>query len=296
MLRLLANVHLSKLARSTRLISFTLTMLCAVQYGDAQNTPLLSGGVGFFSNTTGGSTGYMPIMEPVLAAPVGNHLLVESRATLQENFFPKGDGQLGYDHNHFIALTYLQGDYIATPHLTIVGGSFLTPFGTYNERLSQIWVNNFQDGPLIGGIGGMNTGAGLGGEVRGSAISRRKYSIDYVAYYSIRSGNQQFNADRSTGGRASLYLPEQRLEVGFSYGRLLQGTHENFFGTHVWWEPRDSAFRLRSEYARGQHAQGYWIEADYRSDRFGGLNSWVGRIEPVFRIQQTFRIDQYPRR
>jgi hypothetical protein len=290
MQRPLVNSHLAKLVRSTKL-SFILTMLCAVRYGGAQNTPLLSGGVGFFTNTNGGNTTYMPIMEPLLAAPIGNHVLIESRAALLETFAPKGGNQPGYDHTHFINLTYLQGDYIASSHLTIVGGSFLTPFGTYNERLSPIWINNLQDGPLIAGIGAMGTGTGVGGELRGSAISRRKYSIDYVAYYSAQSGNEQFNSDRSTGGRADLYLPEKRLEVGFSYGRLLQGTHENFYGTHVWWEPKDSAFRLRSEYARGQHAQGYWVEADYRSDSFGGLYSWIGRLEPVFRIQQTFRID-----
>jgi hypothetical protein len=86
-------------------------------------------------------------------------------------------------------------------------------------------------------------------------------------------------------------LPEQRLEVGFSYDRLLQGTHENFYGAHVWWEPKDTGFRLRSEFGRGQHAQGYWVEADYRTHAFGGPDSAIGRIEPVFRIQQAFRLD-----
>jgi hypothetical protein len=178
-----------------------------------------------------------------------------------------------------------------TPHVTLVGGSFLIPFGTYNERLSPIWISNFQDGPLIGPLGVMSTGTGLGGMLRGSAVSRRKYSIDYAAYFSARSGNQQFNAERSAGGRASLYLPEQRLELGLSYGRLLQETQENFYGAHLWWEPKNTAFRLRSEFARGRHAQGYWIEADYRTQAFGGLDSFIGRFEPVFRMQQTFRRD-----
>ncbi len=266
-------------------------MLCAVRYGAAQDTPSLSGGVGFLTNTNGGSTSYSPIIEPLLSAPIGNHFLVESRAVLTESLFPKGGGQPGYDHSHFISLTYLQGDYLATRHLTVVGGSFLTPFGTYNERLSPVWISNLQDGPLIASLGAMGTGTGLGGELRGSAISRRKYSVDYVGYFSARSANEQFNSERSTGGRASLYLPDSRLEVGVSYGRLLQGTQENFYGTHVWWEPKNTALRLRSEFARGHHAQGYWIEADYRIQAFGGLDSWIGRIEPVFRMQQTFRRD-----
>jgi hypothetical protein len=258
--------------------------------GTAQNVPLISGGVGFFSSTIGGQTSYLPIIEPLLAAPVGNHLLFETRAALVESFFPSGDG---YDHVHAIGLTYLQGDYIATSHLTIVGGSFLVPFGTYNERLSPVWINNLQDGPLIASLGLMSTGTALGGMVRGSAISRRKYSIDYAAYYSASSKNPQFNAERSSGGRAGLYLPESRLEIGLSYDRLLQGIHENFYDGYVWWQPKDTALRLRGEFARGHHAQGYWLEVDYRTQAFHGLDSWVGRIEPVFRMQQTFRRDNF---
>jgi hypothetical protein len=268
-----------------------MAMLIAAVRAAAQNTPLISGGIGFLTNTTGGSTSFLPLYEPLAALPLGDKVLIETRAAILDSITPKGGGESGYNHQYAGALTYLQADYLATSHLTIVGGSFLTPFATYNERLSPVWINNLQDGPLIANLGIMSTGTGLGGELRGSAISRRKYSIDYAAYFSARSNNEQFNARRSTGGRVDLYLPEQRLEVGFSYGRLLQGVHENFYGTHVWWEPKDTAFRLRSEYAHGQHAQGYWVEGDYRTSAFGGLDSWVGRIEPVFRMQQTFRIN-----
>ena len=98
---------------------------------------------------------------------------------------------------------------------------------------------------------------------------------------------------RDTGANRRIVDAEadQRLEIGLSYDRLLQGVHENFYGAHVWWEPKDTAFRLRSEFSRGHHAQGYWVEADYRTQAFGGLDSWIGRFEPVFRMQQTFRRD-----
>jgi hypothetical protein len=282
---------ISKVARLTRLSVFALTMLCVAPYVAAQNTPLISGGVGFFTNTNGGSTSYQPIIEPLIAAPIGRRILIESRATLLESFSPNRNGQPGYDQSHFAGFTYLQGDYLATSHLTVVAGSFLIPFNTYNDRLSEIWIGNFQDGPLISSLGTMSSGSGLGGMLSGSAIARRKYSVNYNGWFSARSGNEQFNSKRSTGGRVSLYLPESRLEVGLSYGRLLQGTRENFYGAHVWWEPENSAFRLRSEFARGHHAQGYWLEADYRTQVFGGINSWAGRFEPVFRFQQTFRRD-----
>jgi hypothetical protein len=279
----------------TRPVAVALALLCVARGGSAQNTPLLSGGIGFLTNTNTGNTTYTPIIEPLIAAPIGSHVLVESRAALLETWSPRGSTtDPGYEHSHFVGLTYLQGDYIASRHLTVVGGSFLLPFGTYNERLSPIWIGNFQDGPSSSNIGLMSTGLGVGAQLRGSAISRRKYSFAYAGYFSARSGNEQFAASRSAGGRGSFYFPEQRLEVGMSYARLLQNKHENFFGTHLWWEPKDTGFRLRSEFNRGEHSQGYWMEFDYRMQAFGGPNSFIGRFEPLFRMQQTFRLDNSP--
>jgi len=255
----------------------------------AQDTPLLSGSVGFVTNTTGGDTTYIPLIQPLAAVPLGDHFMVESRALVLEEYIPNSGG---YDHSHFAALTYLQGDYIANRHLTVVGGSFLLPFGTYNERLTPVWISNFEDQPLSVPIGEMSGGTGLGGQVRGSLFSTAHTSFSYAAWFSARSGNEQFNAERSTGGRGSFYFPEQRLEVGASYGRLLQGTHENFEGGHLWWESKDAAFRLRSEFSRGEHAYGYWFETDYRPfrDQTEGI-SFMRRFEPLFRMTQTFRID-----
>ena len=289
---LMLNFRQVKVTSSARFVALAMAVLCAARCGVAQNTPLISGGAGFFSDTEKKQTSFYPIIEPLLAAPVGSHLLIESRAALIESYYSNGPIDPGYDHMRYINLTYLQGDYFATPHITIVGGSFLIPFNTYNDRLSPIWIGNFQDGPIIANIGTMSTGTGTGGMLKGSAISTHKYSIDYAAYFSSRADNMQFAAKRSDGGRASLYLPEQRLEVGLSYDRLLQGTHENFYGMHVWWEPKDTAFRLRSEYGRGHHADGYWVEADYRTQAIGGIDSFIGRFEPVFRMQQTFRRDK----
>lgn len=252
----------------------------------AQNTPLLSGGVGFFTSTNGGQTTYVPVLSPLIQAPITKRLQVESRAYLLESFFP--NGAKGYDTSHYVALTYLQADYFATSHLTVVAGYFLSPFGTYTERLSPIWISNLQDAPLIQPIG-TGTGAGLGGMLRGNAYSNGKISIDYTTYFSARSGNEQFSASRSTGFRVNAYMPKQRLEIGVSYTRLLQKRDSNDVGFHVWWLPLNTAFKMRSEYAHTTHAQGYWIETDYRLSRFGGSESVIGRLEPVFRMQQVLR-------
>ena len=192
--RSIFTMRLTTLARSVGFFAFLLFTTCATQYGLAQDTPLLSGGVAFLTNTNGGNTTYQPLIEPLIAAPIGSHLLIESRAALLETYAPRTNGQSGYDHAYVASLTYLQADYVMTPHATLVAGSFLLPFGTYNERLSPVWIGNFQDGPLVTSLGLMSTGTGLGGMLRGSAISHPKYSIDYAAYFSARSGNEQFNA------------------------------------------------------------------------------------------------------
>jgi hypothetical protein len=275
----------SRLAGSLLLLSATLS---AWTNAKAQDTPLISGSAGFVTNTTGGDTSYIPVFAPLAALPLGQHLMVESRGGVLELFTPAASG---YNHSHYAALTYLQGNYFATSHLTVVAGSYLLPFGTYNEPLTPTWIGNFQDEPLMESLGLMSGGIGLGGQLRGPLVSRPRYSFDYAAWYSARSANSQFKADRSSGGRGSFYFPQQRLEVGASFGRLMQGTHENFAGAHLWWQTKEAGFRFRSEVARGQHAYGYWFEADGRPFAFGKLDSFAGRIEPVFRMQQTFRID-----
>ena len=260
----------------------------------AQDTPLISGGAGFVTSTTAGNTTYIPVISPLLAAPLGSHLLAESRATILDAYFPKGGGQPGYTSSSFLGLSYLQLDYLANRHLTLVAGEFLTPFGTYNERLTPIWISDFESAPLTFSLGTMGTASSVGGMVRGSAFSNDTVSFDYAAYFSAASTNEQFNAQRSSGGRASLYFPRARLELGGSYGRLLQGTHQNFEGLHMWWEPADALVKFRSEYAHGQHSQGYWMESEFHLSRASSGNVFRRGLQPVVRWQQTFRSSRDP--
>lgn len=280
-------VHACRSRRMLVVMAVLLTSMPGI--AGAQNAPYISGGGGFITSTNGGNTTYIPVIAPELVTPLGNHLLVESRATVLESYSPRGGGQPGYTHDAFLGLSFLQADVVASSHITVVAGEFLTPFGTYNERLSPIWISNFTEAPLIYSIGTMSTASSVGGMARGSVYSNDSINLDYTAYFSAGSTNEQFNAERSAGGRLSLYLLHQRLEAGISFDRLLQDTRENYGGVHLWWEPANSYFRFRSELAHAPHAYGYWIEADYRLAHFGGEQSFVGRFEPVFRMQQTFR-------
>ncbi len=260
----------------------------------AQDVPLISGGVGFITSTNAGNTTYIPVVSPLLAVPLGNHILVESRATILDSYFPKGGGQNGYTSSSFLGLSYLQMDGLVNPHLTVVAGEFLTPFGSYNERLTPIWISNFESAPLIFTLGTMNTGSSVGGMLRGSAFSNENVSLDYAGYFSATSTNEQFNAQRSSGGRANLYFPKARLEVGGSYGRLLQAAHENFGGIHLWWEPADALVKFRSEYAHGPHSQGYWMESEFHFAGASSGNAFRRAVQPVIRWQQTFRSSPDP--
>lgn len=254
---------------------------------DAQNTPLISGGVGFLTTTNGGVTNYQPTISPVAAVPLGEHLLVESRAYISSNYAPK-NGTGPYQGNFFAGLQYLQLDYIATPRLTLTVGEFLTPFGTYNERLTPIWISNFQDYPLIFPIGTQN-GSSVGAMLRGAAYSNSHLQLNYVGFFSVASSVKQFSGQRASGGQFSIFFPNKRLEIGTSYSRLLQGQEGNSTGVDVWWQPYRVPLAIRSEYAHGPHSQGYWVETAYRLSQWSGPDSWLGRLEPVFRMQQTFR-------
>ena len=255
---------------------------------DGQNTPLISGGVGFLTTTNGGVTALQPVISPVAAVPLGEHLLVESRAYISDFIAPENGNSGPYKGDFFAGLQYLQLDYIAAPKVTLTVGEFLTPFATYNERLTPIWISNFQDAPLIYPIGNQH-GSSVGVMLRGNAYSAHNVRLNYTGYFSVLSNVKEFTGERASGGRFSMYLPDKRLEVGVSYSRLLQGQQGNSEGFDVWWQPYRVPLAIRSEYAHGPSSQGYWVEAAYRLSQWNGPDSWLGRLEPVFRMQQTFR-------
>jgi hypothetical protein len=262
------------------------------------NVPLISGGAGMFSSTNEGFTFFQPVAAPVLALPLGQHVLIEARTDLRG--FYQQNNETGPFHGSFTAdLEYLQADFIVNRHITVVAGRFLTPFGTYNERLNNLWVRNFQDFPLAFGIGTRTSGSSDGVMVRGNLYSTAKLHVNNTAFFSAKRTDGQFQAARAAGDRVDLYLPGKRLEVGASFERFLQSTsfekpHRNSGGVHLWWMPWRNPLQLRSEYAHGPHSAGYWAEVTYPLSQFGGQDSVIGRLAPVFRMQQTFRLSPGP--
>jgi len=267
---------------------FAVTAACA-----QSNIPIISGGLGFFGATRGGVNSFQPVVAPVLAAPLGEKWLIESRADLR-GFISREDGTTGpYQGQFFDTLEYLQVDYNATSRLTITAGRFLTPFGIFNERLSPIWISKFQNAPVIAPIG-TSEGYSDGFMVRGALISNPRYTVNYVAYFSTLSTVPKFESARSTGGRVGLFLPGTRLEVGTSYERTLQVQRMNSFGADLSWAPYQLPLEVKGEWAHSLSGHGYWIQGTYRLSQLGGADSAIGRLEPVFRMQQFFRNLQIP--
>ncbi len=103
----------------------------------------------------------------------------------------------------------------------------------------------------------------------------------------------QFNSERSSGGRDGLYPTPINASRSLSYNRLLQGKQGKISSALS----SGGSRRPPAPLAIGVHTaastpRSYWIEADYRLQAFGRLQeSFIGRMEPVFRMDQTFRLD-----
>ncbi len=269
--------------------SFLCLSVLGCTFVNAQdNVPIVSGGAGFLGSNQGGANVFQPVIAPVIALPLGDRWLIESRADLREVVF-RQDGTSGpYQSQFFGTLEYLQLDFNANSHLTITAGRFLTPFGIFNERLSAIWINKFQDAPIIAPIGS-GQGYSDGFMARGALISNGRYVVNYEAYFSTLSTVSNLQSERGAGGRVGLFLPGKRLEVGASYRRNLQDPRMNSQGLDLSWEPYGIPLEVKGEWAHSLSGNGYWIQGAYRLSRFGGSDSALGRLEPVFRMQQFFR-------
>ena len=190
-----------------RFLSLLLLLLSnAVILCSQTDTPIISGGVQYLNTTTGGATVFQPVIAPVVAVPIGDRWLIESRATFDEVIFRENGTSGPWHALTFSSVDYLQLDFVANSHLTIVVGEFLTPFNIYNERLSPVWIHNLADAPLIAGIGTRTTGSSDGGMVRGVAASGKDWQLSYTAYFSTLVNASHFGAGRTAGGR----LPARR--------------------------------------------------------------------------------------
>lgn len=255
---------------------------------DVKPIPILQGSAAFVSDFTGGQPDLHPILTPVVLLPIGERWLFETRATF-ENDLVQVPGRSGF-HGGPVQkeVEYAQLDFIANKYMTISVGRFLTPFGIFNERLYPAWIRNLQSDPLILPIGIGPSNASTGAMVRGGFKARPQFDVNYTVYFSTVVTTSPVDSDRFAGGRAGIFVPKARLEVGGSFQHLLEQERSNLFGFHTIWQPMALPLDVRWEYARSKRGSGYWLEPAYKLSQLPFLQNEMRRTQLVARYQQFF--------
>jgi hypothetical protein len=275
-------------------LSVVLTTFLAMQLNaqtqpdeEVKPVPLLTGSTGFITPFDGGEPHLHPIVTPLVLLPIGKRWLFETRATFETDMV-QVQGRSGFHGTVAKEVEYVQLDFIANRYMTVTVGRFLTPFGIFNERLYPVWIRNLQSDPLILPIGIGPSNASNGAMVRGGFKAHPNFNINYAVYFSALSTTTPVNSDRFAGGRAGIFVPAVRLEIGGSFQHGLQEARANAFGFHAIWQPPALPFDLRSEYARSVVGSGYWVEAAYRLSQLPFLQNELRRTQVVARMQQFF--------
>jgi len=257
------------------------------QTGDVKPIPILQGSAGFITNFDGGDAHLAPIATPVVLVPVGERWLFEARANFETDMVQL-PGRSGFHGQVEKQVDYAQIDFIANKYATVSVGRFLTPFGIYNERLYPVWIRNLQSDPLTLPIGIGPSNASTGVMVRGGFKARPQFDINYTVYFSTLVTTTPVDSDRFAGGRAGIFVPKARLEVGGSFQHLLQQERSNLFGFHAVWQPTKLPLDIRWEYARSKRGSGYWLEPAYKLSQLPFLQNEMRRTQLVARYQQFF--------
>lgn len=143
--------------------------------------------------------------------------------------------EFGLENNELeIGLEYADAMYVLNKHMTVRGGKFLLPFGTFMERLHPAWINRLPTRPLGFGHDGIAPASGIGVELRG-AFDLGGPSLNYSVYSTngprLKDGSEEpeeagmlafvnyedNNTSKAFGGRFGL-LPfaDSSTEIGFS--------------------------------------------------------------------------------
>jgi hypothetical protein len=246
--------------------------------------PVLTGFVGFGSTFEPGQQQLTPTLSPIILLPIGDHILIESEGEFEGNYTHM-NGQ-PWDHAWDKGIEYVQGDIFVNKYLTLVGGRFLTPFGTFNERLHPGWIRNFQTAPFITAFEMTDSN---GGQARGAVAVNADLNINYAGYFSASSDTDWFVSDRAAGGRVGLFFPRARVEVGASYQRKLGVDARNVAGFDWTWQLKSIPLDIRGEFARDPLiGKGYWIEGAYRMRKVPFAKSFMRKSQAELRMEQFF--------
>tara|TARA_R110002072_G_scaffold222941_2_gene380069 strand:+ start:101 stop:1342 length:1242 start_codon:yes stop_codon:yes gene_type:complete len=152
-----------------------------------------------------------------------------------ERLFFEAEFEGEYENNEFnLGLGYANATFVVNKYITVRGGKFLIPFGSFTEKLHPAWINKMSSTPLGFGHDGIAPGADLGLEVRG-AFHIGAVKLNYQAYVingpQLKTGVDEpeeagmlkfgsytdNNPDKAVGGRIGIFpMSNSSLELGFS--------------------------------------------------------------------------------
>jgi hypothetical protein len=164
-----------------------------------------------------------------------------------------------------VSLEYANMTYLVNDYITVGAGRFLVPFGIFNERLHQDWINKLPDRPLIyDDEVGIVQESGTGGFVRG-AFPWDNSKFNYALYIDNGPGlitkssdaagmldRDNFtdnNHNKSIGGRLG-YLPIPELEVGYSAQTAVVNP-QDFEHVDMFTQGVDLTYKRQVEWLRG---------------------------------------------
>jgi len=122
--------------------------------------------------------------------------------------------------------------------------------------------------------------------LRGGFEAHPQFNINDAVYFSALSTASPADSDRFAGGRAGIFVPHVRLEIGGSFQHLLQQERSNPFGFHAIWQPPALPLDIRAEYAHSKRGSGYWVESAYRLSQLAFLRNEMRRVQLVARMQR----------
>ncbi len=266
----------------------TALLLGTVPPGETQDlpaikpAPVVAGNGSFITTFQTGQQLLVPGVDPILLLPAGDRFLLEAEGEFEGDFLHQKNA---WDNGRDTRIDYIQLDFIANRHLTVVVGRYLTPFGIFNERLHPPWIKYLQPNPLIYRLSALrNNGVML----RGASWVTSKVSLNYSGYFSALSTAGSFSSKRNAGGRVGLFLPRRRLELGGSVERVLQGQRFSIWGFDTTWQLERVPLDFHGEYARSKQGSGYWVEGAYWLSQLNLWPSLTRKSQAVARIEQFF--------
>ncbi len=160
--------------------------------------------------------------DPIILLQLNQHFLFESQLEV---------------HPDGLEPEFAQIDWMATDWLTVVGGRFLTPIGTMNERLHYSWINKTADYPIfswavvpfdmnLNGVQARGSGYLFGSPVKmeyafyvsnGWGVPGQGGVTDFVNIQGQTDSSKSINNAIAYGGRVGFWVPAVGFNGGVSY-------------------------------------------------------------------------------